>query len=166
MQLFMIPLVLISSFVFWGFFWHTNVIPSAQFPYAQQYWPRDATTSAIWMTANQGANSPFLQAIKPNVIYAGGAITFLLYAASSALRMTPLYFYGFVGGLGGQPHGMFLQLFGALLSRFYFSKRVGTDNWNKYSPVLLAGFACGMGLIGLTGIALALIVKVTNFLPF
>jgi hypothetical protein len=166
MQLFMIPLVLVSSFIFWAFFWHTNVIPSAQFPYVQQYWPRDATMQAVWQTANRGANSPFMQAIKPNVIYAGGALAFLLYGATVALKIPVLYYYGFVGGIGGMPTGSFGQLFGALMGRYYFSKRLGAENWNKYTPVLLAGFSCGMGLVGLAGIALALIVKVTNFLPF
>jgi hypothetical protein len=166
MNLFMIPLVLISSFVFWSFFWHTNVIPSAQFPYVQQFWPRDATMSAVWMTANKGANSPFMRAIKPNVIYAGGALAFLLFGASLAFKIPVLYYYGFIGGIGGLPHGAIPQLFGALMGRYYFTKRLGAENWSKYTPVLLAGFACGMGLVGLAGIAMALIVKVTNFLPF
>ena len=166
MQFFLVPLILVSSFIFWGFFWHTNVIPSAQFPYAQQYWPRESTTQAIWMTANQGGESPFLRAIKPNVIYAGGALAFGLYGATVALKIPVLYYYGFIGGIGGLPHGAFPQLFGALLSRYYFSRRMGVENWMKYTPVLLAGFYCGMGLIGMAGIALALIVKVTNFLPF
>ncbi len=166
MQIFMIPLVIVSSFVFWAFFWHTNVIPSAQFPYVQQFWPRDAVMSAVWMTANRGANSPFLRAIKPPVIITGGVLTMALYGATVALRIPVLYFYGFIGGIGGMPMGAWGQVFGACLSRFYFAKRLGEENWFKYTPVLLAGFYCGQGLIGLAGTAFALIVKVTNFLPF
>jgi hypothetical protein len=35
-----------------------------------------------------------------------------------------------------------------------------------YAPVLFAGFACGMGLVGMAAIALALISKTVNYLPF
>ena len=35
-----------------------------------------------------------------------------------------------------------------------------------YTPVLLAGFACGTGLIAMASIALALIAKSVNYLPF
>lgn len=167
MQMFMAPLTLLASFVFWSYFWHTNVIPSAQFPYAQKFWPLHATTEAIWKTANQpGANNFFMQAIKPTVILAGGAFAFALYGVCFALKIPVLYFYGFMGGLGQLPTGAFGSLFGAFLGRYYFAKKLGVENWTKYTPVLLAGFACGGGLISMAMIAFALIIKVTNYLPF
>lgn len=167
MQIFMAPLTLFASFLFWSYFWHTNVIPSAQFPYAQKFWPLNATTEAIWKTANQpGANNFFMQAIKPNVIMWGGLGAMLLYAGFALAKAPILYFYGFVGGLGQLPTGAFGSLFGAFLGRYYLSKRLGAENWAKYTPVLLAGFACGGGLISMAMIALALIIKVTNYLPF
>ena len=55
---------------------------------------------------------------------------------------------------------------GAWLGKRYFSKRFGMDNWHMYTPVLLAGFACGTGLIAMASIALALIAKSVNYLPF
>jgi hypothetical protein len=36
----------------------------------------------------------------------------------------------------------------------------------RYAPVLLAGFFCGMGLVGMFAIALALIAKSVSVLPF
>ena len=33
------PLIMIASFIFWAFLWHTSAIPSSQFPYAQMFWP-------------------------------------------------------------------------------------------------------------------------------
>jgi hypothetical protein len=55
---------------------------------------------------------------------------------------------------------------GALLGKKYFAKRFGVDKWRSYAPVLLAGFSCGMGLMGMTAIALALIAKSVSFLPY
>jgi len=90
----------------------------------------------------------------------------VLYAIMSALKLPLMFFYGFIGGIGGLPHGTIPTFAGALLGRFYMAKRFGTANWSKYTPVLLAGYSCGMGLIGMAGIALALIAKSVNFLPF
>lgn len=167
MNMFMTPLVLIASFVYWSFFWRTNVIPSAQFPFAQKYWPLNATTEAIWKTANlAGGQNFFMKAIKPRVIYESGGGAIVLYVLSVVFKIPVLYYYGFINGIGGAPMGTFGQLFGALMGRYYFAKRMGAETWQKVMPVLLAGFACGGGLIGMAAIALALIVKVTNFLPF
>jgi hypothetical protein len=55
---------------------------------------------------------------------------------------------------------------GAWLGHRYFKKRYGEENWMRYAPVLLAGFFCGMGLIGMFGIALALVAKSVSVLPF
>jgi len=35
-----------------------------------------------------------------------------------------------------------------------------------WAPVLLAGFSCGMGLIGMAAIALAIIGKSVSYLPY
>ncbi len=166
MNLFITPLILFSSFIFWSYFWKTNVIPSAQFPYAQKFWPLQATTEAIWKTANMGEGSIFMKAIKPPVIYFGGIMAIVLYIITVVTKIPVLYYYGFMGSIGGLPTGAIPSLVGALLGRYYFAKKIGEANWRKYTPVLLAGFTCGGGLISMAAIALALIIKVTNFLPF
>lgn len=162
------PLMLVASFIFWSFFWKTSDIPSAQFPYAQRWWPILATSEAVWVSANRlpAEDNFFLQAIKPGVIFSGAALTFGLYGLASLFKVPILYFYGFVSGIGVMPTGAIGSLIGAFLSRYYFGRRFGPENWAKYAPVLLAGYWCGNGLIGMAAIGLALIVKVTNFLPF
>jgi hypothetical protein len=35
-----------------------------------------------------------------------------------------------------------------------------------YVPVLLAGYACGQGLVGMSGIALAIVLKSVRLLPY
>jgi len=62
-------IIMVASFVFWGFFWHTSPIPSPQFPYAQKFWPINATMQSIWLTANKpGGANWLLKALKFNVI--------------------------------------------------------------------------------------------------
>lgn len=166
-EVLMLPVILIASFIFWQFFWHTSQIPSAQYPFANRFWPLNATMQSIWVTANkQGSQNFLLQALKPSVIIGGGLVAFLMYGVCCLLNVPLLTFYGIIGGMQGQIHSAVPMFFGALLGKHYFAKRFGAARWSMYAPVLLAGFSCGMGLTGMTGIALALIAKSINYLPF
>lgn len=166
-EAFMFPLILVTSFVFWAFFWHTNPIPSPQFPYAQKFWPMEATTRAIWLTANKpGGANWLLKALKFDIGAYSCGIGVALYIIMAALKLPLMFFFSFVGGLGGMPHGAIPTFGGALLGRYYMAKRFGAANWSKWTPVLLAGYSCGMGLMGMGAIALSLIAKSVNYLPF
>jgi len=166
-EAFTLPVILISSFLFWAFFWHTNPIPSPQFPFAQKFWPLHATMRTIWITANQeGGNSWLMQALKPPLIIGSGVAALGLYGAMVAFKLPVLYFYGFAGGIGQLPHHMIPMFAGAMIGRYYFGRRFGLERWSVYAPVLLAGFSCGMGLMGMSSIALALISKSVSYLPY
>ncbi len=162
-----LPIFLVSSFIFWAFFWHTSAIPSSQHPYAQRFWPLIATFQAMFQTINKPDGPKWvLEGINLNRIAGGYGAGLLLYGACSILRIPSLFFYGMVGGSGAFPADTIPTFFGAWLGKRYFAKRFGQENWVKYSPVLLAGFACGTGLIAMAAIALALIAKSVNYLPF
>ena len=47
------------------------------------------------------------------------------------------------------------------MGRYYFQPR-----WRAYAPILLAGYSCGMGLVGMSSIALALISKAVSSIVF
>ena len=167
LELFMLPVILITSFLYWGFLWHTNEIPSAQFPNAQKFWPLSAVTRAIWTQINAtGGASWAIHAIKPNFIGLGATFGLVFYALTMLFKWPLLFFYGFMGGMTNLPHNTIPTFIGACLGRFYFAKRLGVEKWQMYTPVLIAGFACGVGLIGMAAIALALISKTVNYLPF
>ena len=74
--------------------------------------------------------------------------------------------YGIVRGLGTMPHFILPEIVGALAAKFYFHKRFGRQQWRLYATVLMAGFACGMGLIGMFSVAIAMISKSVTQLPF
>jgi hypothetical protein len=58
------------------------------------------------------------------------------------------------------------QLVGGLLGRYYFARRFGIADWRRYSPVLLAGFSCGMGLVATLGIGFTFLAKSVFELPY
>ena len=164
----MIPVILIASFTFWAFFWHTSQIPSSQHPYAAKFWPIYATFQAMFNTINKkdGGIVWVKDAIDFWRVMGGVAAGLGIFGVFSVLKVPALFFYGFIGGTGAFPHDAIPTFFGAWLSRKYFAKRFGLENWRMYTPVLLAGFSCGTGLIAMASIALALIAKSVNYLPF
>jgi hypothetical protein len=162
-----LPIFLVSSFLFWAFFWHTSAIPSAQHPYAQRFWPLAATFQAMFQTINKPDGPKWvLEGINIPRIAWGTGVGLALYGVMSALKLPSLFYYGMIGGVGAWPAHAIPTFFGAWLSRRYFAKRFGVDQWRMYAPVLLAGFSCGTGLISMAAIALALIAKAVNYLPF
>lgn len=162
------PVILIASFAFWSFFWKTSPIPSAQYPFIQKMWPVSATMGSIWWTANRKAISEnwLLSALRPNVIWGAGITTLALYAVALTAKIPMLFFYGFIAGGTMAPMATIPHFAGGMLGRLYFAKRFGQVRWRQYAPVLAAGFGCGMGLTSMTGIAVALIMKSVNYLPF
>jgi hypothetical protein len=52
------------------------------------------------------------------------------------------------------------------VSRFYLERRLGRDQWRRYAVVLLAGYGCGLGLVGLAAAALAMVTKSVSTLPY
>jgi hypothetical protein len=55
------------------------------------------------------------------------------------------------------PGNAILQLLGAVLGRYYFSKKLGEAKWYDYVPVLGAGFACGVGLIAMLAVGITMV---------
>ena len=74
--------------------------------------------------------------------------------------------HGIVGGIGADPGSMIARLLGAIIGRFYMIKRFGMRRWYMFNPVLAAGFACGVGLIGMGTVAIALVSKAVIVKPF
>ncbi len=166
-ELLMLPIMLICSFLFWSFIWRLAPIPSANYPYASRFWPIHAQSSILWMTGNRaGEENLLLKAININYIGAGGIIAIIAFAVISLTGLPILLFYGLISGTHAIPPFAIPMMIGGLLGRYYFEKRYGTQNWRAYAPVLVAGYYCGMGLIGMAAVALALLSKSVSRLPF
>jgi hypothetical protein len=161
-----LPIVLVASLLFSQFLWQLAPIPSASYPYAQELWHLQALNMLLLQTATLEGNSLFFQALNSLYVSCGVFFGVLAYAVLSVVGLPVLLVYGVVRGLGqSTPHGLILELAGALLGRYYFLKKFGT-RWRQYAPVLLAGFSCGMGLAGMFAMGCTLILKSLNRLPY
>ena len=169
-EAFLLVLMVVFSFVYWSFFWRSSQIPSSQYPYAQTFWPLYSFYQCLWATATMpsAAGQPtfLIQALKfPVMGYAGGT-ALLLYLGFMALKIPSLWFYGVAGGFPYPTWWSIPMFVGAILGRYYFSPRFGARRWRQYTPVLAAGYTCGIGLIGMVSIGLTIIFKAVRSLPF
>ncbi len=153
------PIVMIASLLFSQFIWRLAPIPSSSYPYAQELWHLQALNTLLMQTSTLEGNSLFFQALSGTTVFTGIGFGLITYYVLSMLGQPVLLVYGIVRGLGqSTPHGIILELIGALLGRYYFLKKYGKQ-WRQYAPVLLAGFSCGMGLTGMLAMGLTLIMK-------
>jgi len=166
-ELLILPIGLICGFIFWSLIWRMNPIPSPTFQFAQNYWHLIALKQCLWVSSTtEGGATFFQEAIKFKWIIGGLGFGLTSFAVLSWLQLPVSLIYGFIRGLGGLPHMLIPEMFGALLGRYYFQKKFGMKQWRQYTPVLFAGFACGMGLIGMAVVAIVLISKSILQLPY
>ena len=153
------PVVMVASLLFSQFIWQLAPIPSASYPYAQELWHLQALNTLLMQTSTLEGNSLFFQALNGWYVSAGLGLGLVVYMLLMIFGLPVLLVYGIVRGLGQSvPHGLILEVVGALVGRYYFLKLYGA-RWRQYAPVLLAGFSCGMGLMGMFAMGATLILK-------
>ena len=109
-------------------------------------WPADAALAIV-------------EAFVPAYIAAGLVLALGLYAGLSWLGLPVLLAYGIIRGLDqSTPDVILPQFLGALLGRYYFARRFGT-NWPQYRVVFFAGYGCGVGLIMMLSLGLVFMSK-------
>jgi hypothetical protein len=118
---------------------------------------------SMWVSSTIGDHRSFiLDAMNWNYVAAGGVVTAALYGVTRLVSAPIGLFYGFVAGVGMWPHMSIPMFAGALLSRYVLAKRFGEKKWAAYAPILLAGYAAGMALIGMACAAIALLARSIN----
>jgi len=166
-EVMVVPIIFIASIIFSQFIWSLAQVPSDAYPFANVTWDVQARQSLLVFSSTTGGESPFFDALKPGVIGLGFGIGVILYAILAALSLPLLFVFGVVQGFGmGNPHGVVLQLVGAMIGRFYMEKRFGREKWRQYAPVLLAGYLCGVGLISAASIGISMISKSVSQLSY
>lgn len=186
-------ILLVCSFIFWSIIWKLGEIPSAAYPYVQKMWPYHATMQCLWVSSTleedadqkakvipegaewadlvnikdkRKAKAHLLKAIRPSLMVYGGIAAALIYGYIWALKLPILLFYGLTTGIQMGPEAAIPMFIGALLNRYYLAPRIGPKRWKAYAPVLLAGYWCGAGLIGMAGCGIALISKAVTEVTF
>lgn len=160
-QIVVIPVIIISSLIFSNMLWQMAPVPSDAYPYAQKMWELTAKNACLTFSSTMGGESLFMKAWKWDYFGWGLGLGTGLYAFLSLVGLPTLLFFGLVRGLGAAPGALVFQLFGALFGRFYMRKKFG-DAWYKYAPVVLAGYACGMGLVAMVAVAITILTKMIS----
>ena len=125
----------------------------------------DPNFTSPWI--QRTSDEPWLQrAIKKEIILAGTIVGLGSYIILSLLGLPILLVFGYVRALVTIPHWMVTEIIGALLARYYFWNKYGKKEWRLFAPVLAVGFACGMALMGMASISIALIQKSVSVLIF
>ena len=125
----------------------------------------DAQFTSPWI--QRSTDEPWLyRALKPGVIAFGTIFGLASYVILSILGLPILLIFGFVRALTQVPHFVVTEIIGALLARYYFWNKYGRKQWLQYAPILAVGFACGMALMGMASVSVALIQKSVSVLIF
>lgn len=165
-ELLLMPIVVIAAILFAQFLWSLSPIPGPQYPYAETIWRLSAANQCIIYTATLGRFSAFEEAFRWNYVAAGAGFGVAMFALMSLLHLPIMLVYGVVRGLNQTlPHVVIPQFAGALIGRYYFERRMGL-RWRQYAPVIMAGFACGMGLITILGVGTIFLAKSVIKIPF
>jgi hypothetical protein len=160
-------IMLVFSFIFWTLIWKLAPIPSNAYPYVQKMWPYHATMASLWASSTlPGGSNLMAEVINLDYILTGVGVGALLYIPLTLIKAPTALFYGLVTGLTTFPVSIIPTFIGAMLGRYYFQGRFGIDQWKQYAPIILAGYSCGMGLVSMTSIAVALIVKSVSQVVF
>jgi hypothetical protein len=159
-EIMVVPIIFGCSILFSQFIWGLAPVPSDAYPYTQVMWDQHARQQLLQMTSTTGGESPFFDALKPEIMAGGLSLGLVLYAVLSMFSLPTLFIYGVVRGFGqASPQHILLEFVGALLGRYYFEKRFGREKWRQYAPVVLAGYACGVGLVSAFSIGISMIAK-------
>jgi hypothetical protein len=156
---FVLPLLVISSFIYWTILWRMAPIPSGAYPAAQLSWPLTAYQQSVWMTFTMpgSGESIIKQAIHPGIIVITGIISLLGVLTFQIGKLPMDYFYGVIGGYSQSPAGLLSTLLGALLARYVLPKRVDQGEMRRSLPIILVGFGCGLGLMACFQVGLSMI---------
>ena len=159
-ELVILPVAIVGIILFAHFIWRLGPIPSEAYPFTQEVWRLQALNSCLTYTATVEGGSKFMEALKFKIVAMGAGLGVGSFSLLSWLGYPTFLIFGIVRGLGQTTPGHVLPEFiGALIGRFYLQRKFGRRQWRRTIPVVLAGFSCGMGLVAMASVGLALIAK-------
>ena len=127
--------------------------------FAQRMWDLQAKNLSLTYSATMEGGSLFMEAWRWGYVGLGVGLGTITYLILATFGLPTLLVFGAVHGLGqGTPGAIPFMFAGACLGRFYFRKKFG-DMWMKYTPVMLAGFSCGMGLVAMVAVGFTILTK-------
>jgi hypothetical protein len=166
-EILVFPVMILSTIMFSELIWRLAPIPSEAYPFTQEVWHLNALNQSLTITSTLDGSSAFMEAIKPGIIGWGLGLGVLSFIVLSLLNLPTFLVYGVVRGLGQtSPGAVIPEVIGAFVGRYYLERRFGREKFKMYIMIIYAGYAAGVGLIGMAGVAFALIAKSTSTLGY
>jgi hypothetical protein len=154
-----VPIIIVAILIYSELLWKMAPVPSEAYPYAQKMWELQVKNATLTYSSTMEGGSLFMEAWKWKYFSWGIGAGIFAFSFLSTFGLPTLLVFGIVRGLGQSYSGGYvLELLGALVGRFYFRRKFG-KMWMKYTPVLLAGFSCGMGLLAMVAMAFTILSK-------
>ena len=104
-----------------------------------------------------------MQGEKWPILVLGAVFGLAFYTVLGFFGMPIFFIWGFIRAVASAGAATFFTLIteviGALLARYYFWPRYGTQQWRQYAMVLAVGFGVGISLIGMVCAAVLMISK-------
>jgi hypothetical protein len=138
--LILFPLTVIMSFIIISLFWMMAPIPSITYSATVNVWP-ELVIEQNFMATN------FFNLFKPDLMIVGLLISSVLTIASNMIRIPFFSPIALVAGFNTYPWFANALAIGYLIGVHIFQKKLGREWWNQYKAVILAGIACGYGII-------------------
>ena len=162
------PLTIFGAVLFAQFIWSMGPVPSAIFPFANEFWELQAYQQGLMWTATLPGEqiSPFREAFRWEFLGGGFGLAVLTYGFLARFNLPVFLVYGIIRGLDQSvPHTILPTVIGALLGR-YGCRKWFKDKWPQYRVVFAAGFTAGMGLVAMLGMGFVFITKSVINLPY
>jgi hypothetical protein len=107
-----------------------------------------------------------LQGEKWPILVLGAVFGLVFYAVLGLFGMPIFFIWGFIRAVASAGAATFFTLIteviGALLAKYYFWPRYGTQQWRQYAMVLAVGFGVGISLVGMVCASLLMVSKAVS----
>jgi len=136
----LIPLTIVMGFIVMSLYQAMAPIPSFTFPATVNIWP-ELVLERNFIATN------FLRLFKPELAVSAFIVLAVLTVASSVIRIPFFSPIALVLGFNTPPYFANALAIGYLIGAHLLQKKLKQDWWNQHKAVLLAGIACGYGII-------------------
>jgi len=135
---FMLPIALISSFLYVQISWWMAPMPSVLYPNTAIYWPLSVVNQNLWMTGR------IFTAFDPLWIISAFAITGAVYVAGAVTHL-PISVIGLAAGVNTAMPVAFTMLIGGIFGQIM--RRRFRDVWNESRMTIAAGISLGSSIV-------------------
>ena len=165
-QIFLFPVIILSTVFFSSFIWGLAEIPSAVYPYTMEIWDLNAKNTCLLYSATLGEYSQFKEALGFGRFISGFASAAVLMSILGWFGAPTMLFFGMVRGLGQTtPHTVLPNFIGALIGKYCFERKYGRE-WRKMIPVVSSGFFVGTGLISILSVGFVFLAKAVSTVSY